>query len=210
MATPAPRQRPPLQVLAIKRNDTGEWALPGGMVKPGDSVSATVKKSFSEVGKFKDPAKQEKFDELVKVLFAKGVDVFAGYVDDPRNTDNAWMESKVMHFHCSPELGELLPLNIKKAGSRDKDDKMGQVSWIDCSKSQEPRYAKMVRRYSHHSTRAPRSMAVATRSTTSAPSSPAPRSVLVNVARVPTAAPRVALSRSTAATWLGWRALSGR
>ena len=146
MATPAPRQHPLLQVLAIKRNDTGEWALPGGMVKAGDSVSATVKKSFNEVGNFKDPAKQEKFDELVKVLFAKGVDVFAGYVDDPRNTDNAWMESKVMHFHCSPELGELLPLNIKK--SRDKDDKKGQVGWIDCSKSQEPRYANLVRRHS--------------------------------------------------------------
>lgn len=144
-ADPIVTRREPLtgtiQVLAIKRNDTGEWALPGGMVKPGESVSATVKKSFNEVGNFKDPAKQEKFDELVKVLFAKGVDVFAGYVDDPRNTDNAWMESKVMHFHCSPELGELLPLNIKK--SRGKKDMKGQVGWIDCSKSQEPRYANM-------------------------------------------------------------------
>jgi ADP-ribose pyrophosphatase len=138
--------RPPLQVLAIKRNDTGEWALPGGMVKPGDSVSATVKKSINEVGSFKDPAKQEEFDALVKVLFAKGVDVHAGYADDPRNTDNAWMESKVMHFHCSPELGEMLPLNIKK--SKDKKEKGGQVGWIDCTKSQEPRYANMVHRHS--------------------------------------------------------------
>ena len=139
--------RPPLQVLAIKRNDTGEWALPGGMVKPGDSVSATVKKSIKEVGNFKDPAKQEEFDALVKVLFAQGVDVHAGYVDDPRNTDNAWMESKVMHFHCSPELGEMLPLNIKKTKDK-KKEKGGQVGWIDCSKSSEPRYANMVRRHS--------------------------------------------------------------
>ena len=25
--------------------------------------------------------------------------VYRGYVDDPRNTDNAWMETVAMHFH---------------------------------------------------------------------------------------------------------------
>ena len=44
------------QVLAIKRNDTGEWALPGGMVHAGDSGLATVKKSINKVSNFKDPA----------------------------------------------------------------------------------------------------------------------------------------------------------
>ena len=34
-----------------------------------------------------------------------------GYVDDPRNTDNAWLETTAYHFHCSRELGALLPLN---------------------------------------------------------------------------------------------------
>ena len=28
---------------------------------------------------------------------------FAGYVDDPRNTDNAWMETVALHFHDSAE-----------------------------------------------------------------------------------------------------------
>ena len=32
------------------------------------------------------------------------------YVDDPRNTDNAWMETVAMHFHCDAELGAMLPL----------------------------------------------------------------------------------------------------
>ena len=32
----------PLQVLAILRKDTHEWALPGGMVLVGETVSATV------------------------------------------------------------------------------------------------------------------------------------------------------------------------
>lgn len=148
LATPAPpRVVPPCQVLAIKRKDTGEWALPGGMVKAGDSVSATVTKSINEVGNFTDPAKQKEFDSLVKVLFATGVDVYSGYVDDPRNTDNAWMETKAVHFHCTPELGEMLPLNIKKSKGKKNGDKGGHVGWIDCSKSLEPRYANMVRRH---------------------------------------------------------------
>jgi ADP-ribose pyrophosphatase len=128
-----------LQVLAIKRKDTGEWALPGGMVKAGDSVSATVKKSINEVGNFSDPAKQQEFDAMVKVLFEQGNEVYAGYVDDPRNTDNAWMESKAVHFHCTPELGQMLPLNIKKRGKA----KGGQVGWLDANLDLEPRYASM-------------------------------------------------------------------
>ena len=35
------------------------------------------------------------------MIFSK---IYRGYVDDPRNTDNAWMETVVMHFH--DESGE--------------------------------------------------------------------------------------------------------
>ena len=31
-------------------------------------------------------------------------------MDEPRNTDNAWLETTACHFHCSRELGALLPL----------------------------------------------------------------------------------------------------
>ncbi|GMR36646.1 hypothetical protein PMAYCL1PPCAC_06841, partial [Pristionchus mayeri] len=37
-----------LQFVAIKRKDTGEWAIPGGMVDPGERVSATLKREFAE------------------------------------------------------------------------------------------------------------------------------------------------------------------
>ena len=37
-----------LQVVAIKRKDTGDWALPGGMVDSGETVSLTVKREFEE------------------------------------------------------------------------------------------------------------------------------------------------------------------
>ena len=35
----SPQNRDELQVAAIKRQDTGEWALPGGFVDDGESVS---------------------------------------------------------------------------------------------------------------------------------------------------------------------------
>ena len=38
---------------------------------------------------------------MMMMIFPK---IYRGYVDDPRNTDNAWMETVVMHFH--DESGE--------------------------------------------------------------------------------------------------------
>lgn len=40
--------RPILQCVAVKRRDTGEWALPGGMVDPGEKVNATAAREFQE------------------------------------------------------------------------------------------------------------------------------------------------------------------
>lgn len=40
--------RPILQLVTIKRRDTGEWALPGGMVDPGEKVAATAVREFRE------------------------------------------------------------------------------------------------------------------------------------------------------------------
>ena len=37
-----------LQVVAIRRKDTGQWAIPGGMVDDGEAVSATVRREFIE------------------------------------------------------------------------------------------------------------------------------------------------------------------
>ena len=51
--------------------------------------------------------------------------VYRGYVDDPRTTDNAWMETTAFHFHCPPEIAERLPL---AAG-----DDAGKVMWLDVS-----------------------------------------------------------------------------
>ena len=47
---------------------------------------------------------------MVDKLFSTGRQVYRGYVDDPRHTDNAWIETTAFHFHCPPEIGDKLPL----------------------------------------------------------------------------------------------------
>lgn len=35
-------------MLAIQRRDSGEWAIPGGMIDPGETVTNTLKREFIE------------------------------------------------------------------------------------------------------------------------------------------------------------------
>lgn len=40
--------RPILQFCAIQRKDCGEWAIPGGMVDPGELITDTLRREFLE------------------------------------------------------------------------------------------------------------------------------------------------------------------
>lgn len=91
-----------LEFVAIKRGDTGEWAIPGGMVEAGDTVSLTLRKEFGEEALNSleaTPEEKSKIEALLNKLFANGAEVYSGYVDDPRNTDNSWMETVCVNFH---------------------------------------------------------------------------------------------------------------
>jgi len=111
--------------VAIKRKDTGEWAIPGGMVDPGEIVPETVKREFMEEASNvqDDGPGAAAHKAMVDELFANGFEIYRGYVDDPRNTDNAWMESSFVHFHASEKIGASFSL---AAG-----DDAGEVCWLD-------------------------------------------------------------------------------
>jgi len=94
------------------------------MVDAGENVSETVKREFTEeAGNFISDKEQKAFKAQIDKLFKSGKVVYQGYVDDPRNTDNAWMETTAFHFHCEEEFGELLKL---KAGSD-----AASVKWLN-------------------------------------------------------------------------------
>jgi len=119
----------PIQMVAIRRRDTGDWAIPGGMVEPGEHVSATMRREFTEEAGNLPGDEKPKFEEMLDTLFKKdnGHVVYSGYVDDPRNTDNAWMETVAMHFHCPEMLGAMLKLH---AG-----DDAADVQWLEIDDS---------------------------------------------------------------------------
>ncbi|KAG3276309.1 ADP-ribose pyrophosphatase, mitochondrial isoform X3 [Ictidomys tridecemlineatus] len=52
--------------------------------------------------------------------------IYKGYVDDPRNTDNAWMETEAVNYH--DETGEIMDNLALEAG-----DDAGKVKWVDIS-----------------------------------------------------------------------------
>lgn len=111
-----------LQMVAIQRHDNQMWAIPGGMVDPGEKVSATLKREFMEEA-------LDSFDNkrMIDEFFAEGIEIYKGYVDDFRNTDNAWMETVAYSFHdgTGKQVGKLK----LSAG-----DDAANVKWMDVSR----------------------------------------------------------------------------
>uniref|UniRef100_A0A8D0H2A8 ADP-ribose pyrophosphatase, mitochondrial n=1 Tax=Sphenodon punctatus TaxID=8508 RepID=A0A8D0H2A8_SPHPU len=120
-----------LQFIAIKRKDCGEWAIPGGMVDPGEKISAALKREFSEEAMNslqKSGAETEQMEKQLSRLFSQDhFVVYKGYVDDPRNTDNAWMETEAVNYH--DESGEIMDNLHLEPG-----DDAGKVKWVDINR----------------------------------------------------------------------------
>lgn len=90
-----------LEMLAVARRDNGQWAIPGGMVDPGEEVSKTLARELRE-------------ETGASLDMGRGRLIYRGYVDDPRNTDHAWMETTARHLHLDDETAGRLAL---EAGS---------------------------------------------------------------------------------------------
>lgn len=99
-----------LEVLLIIRKDTKELAFPGGMVDKGEIISKTAERELLE-------------ETGVSLELNNAVKIYEGYVDDPRNTDNAWIETAVYHVHIDEYDPKLTPNydEIDQAGFFDLD-----------------------------------------------------------------------------------------
>jgi len=88
------RTRLLLEFVAIKRQDNGQWAIPGGMVDAGEYVTQTLKREF------KEEAGSTNSDALLDSIFSDGGHiVYQGCNKlDNRATDFAWVETSVRMF----------------------------------------------------------------------------------------------------------------
>lgn len=80
-----------LEVLLVYRQTTKEWALPGGFVDNGEDEKKTIERELREA-------------TGIDVEMNKAEIIYEGYVDDQRNTDNAWIETTAMHLHIDRDL----------------------------------------------------------------------------------------------------------
>lgn len=75
------------KILLIERSDCGQWALPGGFIDTDEPASV---------------AAQREAAEETSLNVTDGQLVFRGIVDDPRNTERAWIETSAYLFYASP------------------------------------------------------------------------------------------------------------
>ncbi|KAI3380070.1 hypothetical protein SNEBB_006965 [Seison nebaliae] len=122
-------RKPIMQLILIRRRDTNMLAIPGGMVSKNELETVTRKREFAEEAMNSlELSEKEKVqvNEQIEDFFSRCFrqEIYAGYVDDPRNTDNAWMETIATHYHDNN--GEHVEKFKLKAG----DDAVG-VEWYD-------------------------------------------------------------------------------
>lgn len=101
-----------LELITIKRKDCGLWALPGGMVDKGERVTATLSRELGE-------------ESSANLSFDSATPVYQGYVNDPRNTDHAWMETDAYHLHLDINQANQITLQAQ-------DDAV-DAQWLVCN-----------------------------------------------------------------------------
>ena len=103
-----------LQVLVVGRSDAKGWALPGVLERDHETPPQALRRAFAKfgqaVGEGKSPDEMAAVRVALNELIKLRREVFAGYTADPRNTDHAWIETKVFHLHCSSELAKQLSM----------------------------------------------------------------------------------------------------
>lgn len=94
-----------LEGLFIQRQD-GSWAFPGGFRDGAeDAKTAMMREVFEEAIEVNPHGKE--------LLHQKANLLYQGYADDPRNTDNAWIETTAFSIHLTEEESKELTISAR-------------------------------------------------------------------------------------------------
>ena len=105
------------EVLLVQRKDTGEWALPGGKVDEGETAAQAAGRELHE----------EAGISGVELDFSDDPVIYAGYADDSRNSDNAWMGTTVIHKHLDPAQSAAVQVQAGSDAAAARWVRMGEV-----------------------------------------------------------------------------------
>ncbi|XP_064594682.1 transient receptor potential cation channel subfamily M member-like 2 isoform X2 [Liolophura sinensis] len=118
--------KPVLEFVAVQREDNKQWAFPGGFCDPGQAVVHCLRSEFTQEALgtlMNDPDRKAKIKTQLDALFSRGEEIYTGYADDPRNTDNAWLETRAVNYH--DENGDILKFFELRAG-----EGLEGVTWL--------------------------------------------------------------------------------
>ncbi len=90
-----------LQFIAIRRHADGKLVIPGGIVSQEEPTATAERQFLEEIGDLETKslwAKVKLEDQIIRT-FENPVIIHSGYINDPRNTDNAWIETTITWFH---------------------------------------------------------------------------------------------------------------
>lgn len=128
------------QVLVVYRGDQEGLvaALPGGMVEVADEAdlqpsvfTATVQRELCEEAVNADASRADAVAAVRVALDEDGHVLYSGIVNEPRNTENAWIETQVIHAHLASDVAEAL--SLQDANATDGETK-GAV-WMDMTET---------------------------------------------------------------------------
>ncbi|KAM9347244.1 transient receptor potential cation channel subfamily M member 2 [Symphorus nematophorus] len=109
-------ERSVLEYLAVWGEGQGTMTLPGGPTQSAVQLPVNLKRTLGK-------NLYEKLNEKV----TEGTKVFEGYVDDCRNTDNAWVETTVLNIHLDRASQVMVDVNNMVVSSH------GYVQWQEVS-----------------------------------------------------------------------------
>ncbi|XP_037831853.1 transient receptor potential cation channel subfamily M member 2 [Kryptolebias marmoratus] len=89
-----------LEYLAVWDDRRGRLTLPGGSIDSADHLPVALKKTLGKT-----------LYEALNAKLPTGTKVSEGYVDDCRNTDNAWVETTVLNIHLDRGSQVMVDIN---------------------------------------------------------------------------------------------------
>ncbi|XP_043916462.1 transient receptor potential cation channel subfamily M member 2-like [Protopterus annectens] len=94
------KQKKMLEFLSTKRSASEHSSLPGGVLFPGDTFPKRITQVLNA-----------KLREAIAEKLKQGREVYKGYIDDGRNTDNAWVETTAINIHFDVDDDLMRQLN---------------------------------------------------------------------------------------------------